>query len=110
MIDKYSGIAKFINKIYPTLRLASFPTKKEDQPRSHYLHFINDPLCEHKRIPVHNIVANDGIMKTFVEKEIDRVNIPLMMILAGKEHDGVICNKAAKNFFDVAPIEDKAIV
>lgn len=33
-----------------------------------------------------------------------------MMILAGKEHDGVICNKAAKNFFEMAPIEDKAIV
>ena len=30
------------------------------------------------------------------------------MILGGK--DNIVCNKTAKNFFDVVPIEDKAIV
>lgn len=71
---------------------------------------MNDPICEHKRIPVHNIVANDTIVKRFIEKDLDKIMTPMLMILAGKDHDGVICNKAAKHFFEVTPVKDKAII
>lgn len=59
MIDKYLGLAKLLDRFFPTLKLAAFPMKKEDRPKDHYMHFIEDPLCEFKKISVHNIVVGE---------------------------------------------------
>lgn len=49
---------------------------------------------EIKKISVNNIVVGDEMMRVFREKEQDKVQTPLMMILGGK--DQVVCNRKAK--------------
>ena len=86
LLDKFLPLAKMMNYVYPTYRLAAFPTKKEDQPKPHYVHFLDkkeDPLVEFHRIPVHNVVLNAQMMNSFLEKTQERVKTPLLMILGG---------------------------
>lgn len=40
MLDKYRGISRFLAKVWPTLRLASFPVKKGEGPKDYQLHFL----------------------------------------------------------------------
>ena len=56
LMDKYRGVSRFLARFFPTLKLAPFPVKKGEEPKSHYLHFLQDPLMEIKKIAVHNVV------------------------------------------------------
>jgi esterase/lipase len=47
-------------------------------------------------------------LKKFHEQEIDKVTLPFLMILGGK--DGIVSNEANKNFFDIASAKDKDII
>ena len=44
MMDKYIGVARFISKVFPNLKLAPFPIKKGEGPKPHYLHFLQQPI------------------------------------------------------------------
>jgi esterase/lipase len=46
--------------------------------------------------------------KTLQENTLDKVDLPLFMVLAGKEK--VVDNKAAKNFYEITEIKDKALI
>ncbi|CDW71931.1 UNKNOWN [Stylonychia lemnae] len=108
MIDKYIGLAKLLNYVAPNYQLASFPVKSDGRFTRHYQNFLDDEFNLAGKISVNNIIVGEQMKKKFLEHEKDKIITPLIMILGGNEN--VVCNKTAKQAFDLFPIEDKAII
>lgn len=100
MLNKYLPIAKIVDKFYPSMKLAPFPSGAKGY-KSYLKEFKEDPLNEYKKISVHNVVLNQQLMSKF-QNEFNKVKTPFIMILSGQ--DEVVDNKAAKDFFDIAPV------
>ena len=101
MIDKYSTITKILHYIMPNYQLASFPMKNEGRFIKHYQNFLDEEFNLAKKIPVNTIVVVEQSKKKFNDHEIDKIYTPLIMILGG--NDNVVCNKKAKENFELVP-------
>lgn len=51
-------MANILDKVVPKMKLASFPTKKNNKVPKYLEHFLVDPLMDFKKIPVHTLVLN----------------------------------------------------
>ena len=63
---------------------------------------MDDEFNLAKKISVHNIIVGEQLKKKFLDHEKDKITTPLIMILGGNEN--IICNKTAKNVFELIPI------
>jgi uncharacterized ubiquitin-like protein YukD len=68
MLNKYLPIAKFIDKFYPSYKLAPFPTK--EKPKRHIEEMNKDPLIEYRKVAVRNVLLNREILQRFHESEV----------------------------------------
>ena len=71
-------------------------------------HWMADPHQEGTKISMANLLNNQRAMKYFTEKVADRVQTPFIMFLAGK--DDVVCNRASRNIFENAQVNDKDVL
>lgn len=51
-------VANMLDKVFPRMKLASFPDKKKTTIPQHLEHFLKDPLLDYKKIPLHSVVLN----------------------------------------------------
>lgn len=54
---KYEGVAKFIDKIYPSYNLKQRVAPKKEVPKR-FREYLSDPLLEIDNLPVHNVLVN----------------------------------------------------
>jgi esterase/lipase len=98
-------LARLISYVKPMYRFNTRSVMKVDDWRANW---VNDPLFTGASISADNMVRNDQTLKHLHENVLDQVKTPFLMILGGKEQ--LVCNKAAKNFFDVSEVADKDLI
>ena len=87
-MNKYIPIAKVLNHVIPSFKLAPYPAK--GKAKKHIMEFMKDPLVESNRIAIRNILLNTESLKKFHESEMDKVMMPFIMILGGQ--DAIVSN------------------
>ncbi len=105
LIDSYKPIAKILNWVMPTYQ---FDIKKTRKIEKWLRNWADDPLYRGGEICAHNILLSENNLKHFNEKVADKVRTPFLMVLGGK--DTLVCNKAAKQFFENNELKDKDLI
>ena len=104
-IDKFMPFIKMIARFHPHFRTDVMKRRKF---ASWLEHWMADPHQEGTKISMANLINNQKAMKQFNEKVIDKVSTPFIMFLAGQ--DDIVCNRAARNFFENCQVEDKDVI